>query len=172
MSFSGCSISGTTSHGGQEMLNCGRKKPMTQAAQRRGKLTRPPQRGPARPGHVLWTIFIQRHQHPWSVRIHAPLCPQRPQPRPVATQRDATLSWRRVIRQSAWIVAINATYDPQYTGQCALTPGLSYSASGVYNSLPWTVRGKGSPYSNAERRVPELIPVLGNSPTLKTLCFA
>jgi len=45
VSFSGCSISGTTSHGGQEMLNCGRKKPMTQAAQRRGKLTRPPQRG-------------------------------------------------------------------------------------------------------------------------------
>jgi len=28
----------------------------------------------------------------------------------------------------------------------------------------WTVIGEGSPYSTAERRVPELIPVLGSQP--------
>jgi len=117
VSFSGCSISGTTSHGGQEMLNCGRKKPMTQAAQRRGKLTRPPQRGPARPGHVLWTIFIQRHQHPWSVRIHAPLCPQRPQPRPVATQRDAT-------RRNAQLASCYPPICMDCSDKCDLRPAI------------------------------------------------
>ena len=33
-----------------------------------------------------------------------------------------------------------------------------------YVELLWTKKGKGSPYSITERRVPELIPVLGSQP--------
>jgi len=38
---------------------------------------------------------------------------------------------------------------------------LQYSAETLYRDLK---KGKGSPYSIAQRRVPELIPVLGSQP--------
>ena len=34
----------------------------------------------------------------------------------------------------------------------------------TYGTVPQTLKGKGSPYSITERRVPELIPVLGSQP--------
>ena len=43
-----------------------------------------------------------------------------------------------------------------YTHLTALCPGLDTAVS--------PKEGKGSPYSTAERRVPELIPVLGSQP--------
>ena len=42
-----------------------------------------------------------------------------------------------------------------------IVPLLSVHVSHVSNNK----KGKGSPYSSAERRVPELIPVLGSRPT-------
>jgi len=41
-------------------------------------------------------------------------------------------------------------------GCCGLLP--------LAESLTWSKKGKGSPYSTAERRVRELIPVLGSQP--------
>ena len=40
------------------------------------------------------------------------------------------------------------------------------ASAGVHRDVPgaWTKNGKGSPYSTAQRRVPELIPVLGSQP--------
>jgi len=32
--------------------------------------------------------------------------------------------------------------------------------------ITWDKKGKGSPYSNTEHRVPELIPVLGSQPAV------
>ena len=50
------------------------------------------------------------------------------------------------------------------TGRCVTSSTLltcdSYSHCYVTSSL----KGKGSPYSTAERRVPELIPILGSQP--------
>ena len=46
--------------------------------------------------------------------------------------------------------------------------GKNHFAYRIYNESVWRVamskKGKGSPYSTAERRVPELIPVLGSQP--------
>jgi len=46
-----------------------------------------------------------------------------------------------------------------------LLPRANSSAvSGGYQLLMWILKSKGSPYSITERRVPELIPVLGSQP--------
>jgi len=42
-------------------------------------------------------------------------------------------------------------------GSCALR-------SSIFSNVSTWVKGKGSPYSITERRVPELIPVLGSQP--------
>ena len=44
-------------------------------------------------------------------------------------------------------------------------PLLSVHVSHVSNNNNNSKKGKGSPYSSAKRRVPELIPVLGSRPT-------
>ena len=43
-------------------------------------------------------------------------------------------------------------------------PSLPFSSGGTRSSRSVHCKGKGSPYSITERRVPELIPVLGSQP--------
>jgi len=45
---------------------------------------------------------------------------------------------------------------------CAVDPALATESGKYYRSEITGAKGKGSPYSTAERRVPELIPVLGS----------
>ena len=92
---------------------------------------------------------------------------------------DLTVAWYNKIRETvleveypiieAQLTAIDAqlrqaeeTLDWQTDGKIFLSLFLSVS---VYLSVGHNrVKGKGSPYSITERRVPELIPVLGSQP--------
>ena len=44
------------------------------------------------------------------------------------------------------------------------TSTSSVTTNGRYDTIRYDKKGKGSPYSITERRVPELIPVLGSQP--------
>ena len=56
-------------------------------------------------------------------------------------------------RNAAWT---NTQPDTQHAHKHIRTPGRGY--------IPFWIKGKGSPYSITERRVPELIPVIGSQP--------
>jgi len=66
--------------------------------------------------------------------------------------RTFVVNWRQVGRHSPtnW----RDTYQPAVSPVCKVSSPASVRDS----------KGKGSPYSTTERRVPELIPVLGSQP--------
>ena len=69
-----------------------------------------------------------------------------------------TLSQRLIDRLKA--EAVDQPFDEQIVGECCVAV-CSFLHSFCQRS---GTKGKGSPYSIAERRVPELIPVLGSQP--------
>ena len=70
-------------------------------------------------------------------------------------RRSATGSSRRL---NIWKVCFNVLCRPTRAMNAANWPKTIESRTSI------KVKGKGSPYSITERRVPELIPVLGSQP--------